>query len=82
MPSPRGVPGPGCVCLVPGGYLVLGGVPGPGGVPGGDIPQMATAAGGTHPTGMHSCVAISFHNLFTLENREERKFCKILNSMF
>ena len=37
-----------------GGCLVLGGS-GPGGVvPGGD-PPMATAAGGTHPTGMHSC---------------------------
>ena len=38
----RGVPGPG------------GGVPGPGGAwwrP----PRTATAAGGTHPTGMHSC---------------------------
>ena len=55
-------------CLVPGGVLV--GVPGPrgvcfwgvpglggGGVPGGDHPPgTATAAGGTHPTGMHSCV--------------------------
>ena len=27
----------------------------PGGVPGGDPPWTATAAGGTHPTGMHSC---------------------------
>ena len=43
------------------------GVPGPGGVsgrgvcsggvPGGD-PPTATAAGGTHPTGMHSCQCI------------------------
>ena len=44
------------------------GVPGPGGawsrgcmVPGGawwrpPAPEMATAAGGTHPTGMHSCL--------------------------
>ena len=55
-----------------GGCLVLGGawswgVPGPGGYlvpggPGGDpppnppLPEMATAAGGTHPTGMHSCL--------------------------
>ena len=31
-----------------------GGVHGPRGVPGGD-PPMATAAGGTHPTEMHSC---------------------------
>ena len=45
---PGGVPGPGGAwsrgCLV----LVLGG-------PGGDPPGTATAAGGTHPTGMHSC---------------------------
>ena len=34
---------------------LLPGVPGPEGVPGGDTPGMATAAGGTHPTGMHSC---------------------------
>ena len=27
----------------------------PGEVPGGDPPRTATAAGGTHPTGMHSC---------------------------
>ena len=26
------------------------------GVPGGDPPPTATAAGGTHPTGMHSCL--------------------------
>ena len=35
------------------------GVPGPGGVPGGD-PQIATAAGGMHPTGMHSCLVTVF----------------------
>ena len=64
MLGPRG-------CLVPGGVgLVPGagprGVPGPGGggagprgVPGGDpLPGTATAADGTHPTGMHSCVQI------------------------
>ena len=49
-------------CMVPegawsGGCMVLG-VNGPGGacsrgMPGGDPP--ATAAGSTHPTGMHSC---------------------------
>ena len=57
-------------CLLPEGCMVLEGV-GPGGVcsrggvcsggvPGGD-PRTATAAGGTHPTGMHSClICISF----------------------
>ena len=35
------------------GCLLRGG-PAPGGVPGGDPSQTATAAGGTHPTGMHS----------------------------
>ena len=53
LPGPGGVPGP--------GGLLLGGVPGPGGAwsrgAGGDPPPpgTATAAGGTHPTGMHSC---------------------------
>ena len=51
----RGVPGP------EGSALAGGGVPGPGGV---GIPaplrqtppgETATAADGTHPTGMHSC---------------------------
>ena len=46
--------------LVPRGDLLPGGVPGLGGlllrgVPGEDPPGTATAAGGTHPTGMHSC---------------------------
>ena len=37
------------------GGLLPGGVPAPGGgVLGGDPPGTATAAGGTHPTGMHS----------------------------
>ena len=41
------------VCLSTGGG---GGMSGPGGVPGGEPPPpTATAAGGTHPTGMHSC---------------------------
>ena len=47
-------------------------MPGPGGVPGpgrGGVwrppPEMATAAGGTHPTGMHSyfCLIPSGHLL-------------------
>ena len=42
-----------------GGCLLSGGGSSRGvcsrGVPGGDPPGTATAAGGTHPTGMHSC---------------------------
>ena len=43
------------------GGLVWGGVPGRGvcllqGVPGGDTHPTTTAAGGTHPIGMHSCL--------------------------
>ena len=43
-------------CLAAGGYAVCS----RGGVPGGP-PRTATAAGGTHPTGMHSCVQIKLH---------------------
>ena len=50
-----GVHAPGGVAvaggLVPGGLLWGGLVPG---MPGGD-PPTATAVGGKHPTGMHSC---------------------------
>ena len=35
--------------------LLTGGMSALGGVPGGDPPGTATAVGGTHPTGMHSC---------------------------
>ena len=56
LPAPGGVPARG------------GGVPAPGGsgrgwdgVPGGDPLRTATAAGGTHPTGMHSCLFLNFH---------------------
>ena len=38
-----------------GGGLVLG-VPGSGGCLVEKTPRTATAAGGTHPTGMHSCL--------------------------
>ena len=44
-----------------GGCMVWG-VHGPGGVHGGDTPT-ATAAGGTHPTGMHSCFICLFERL-------------------
>ena len=58
--GPGGGPGPGGRGAWSQGGLVWGGsgpgaVPAPRGVPGGDPPPMATAAGGTHPTGMHSC---------------------------
>ena len=51
-----------------GGCLLLGGgVPAPGGpaqgVPGEDPPRTATAAGGTHPTGMHSCLLCNLYCL-------------------
>ena len=53
----QGVPAPGG-CLLP-GDLVQGGLD-PGGVWSGgclvETPTMATAVGGTHPTGMHSCL--------------------------
>ena len=48
-------------CMDPGGAWSWGGVHGPRGVclvqggTGGDPPKTATAAGSTHPTGMHSC---------------------------
>ena len=68
VPDPWGVPAPGGVpalagCLLPGVLLRGGacsrGVPAlVGGCSGGclmETPGMATAEGGTHPTGMHSC---------------------------
>ena len=63
--APRGVPGPGGVvcsqggawsggsCLLPGGCLVRGSCLLQGGA-WWRSPRMANAAGGTHPTGMHS----------------------------
>ena len=41
-PAPGGRPGPGEGYVCSGGYLV-------------ETPRTATAAVGTHPTGMHSC---------------------------
>ena len=58
MPGPGGGAWSGG-CLVPGGSAI-GGVSGPGGgvpAPGGclvETPWTATAAGATHPTGMHA----------------------------
>ena len=67
-----GVPGLGG-CLVPGGCLIPGeglvqGGSGPGGVPS-DPPRTATDAGGTHPTGMHSCLFWSLHYLVWIAKR-------------
>ena len=52
--GPGGVPAP-WGGLVPGGWVWSGGCLLLGGVPDGDPPGTAIAAGGTHPTGMHSC---------------------------
>ena len=62
MPGPRGiwsggVPGPGGMPGPWGSAWSLGGCLVPGSVwwrP----PRTATAAGGTHPTGMHSCLKV------------------------
>ena len=62
----EGVPGPRGGVL-PGGVLPWGGLL-PGGMPGGDPPGTATAAGGTHPTGMHSCLLLVV--LFKVPRRE------------
>ena len=58
--------------------LLQGGVPAPGGgVPGGP-PQTATAAGGTHPTGMHSCLCcgliVHFANAANLSGTNSPSF--------
>ena len=58
MPGSRGVIGPGG-CLVLGGAWSREGVPGPGGFLV-ETPRTATAAGGTHPTGMHSCCVVGY----------------------
>ena len=53
-------------CLLLGGCLFRGGCSRgvcSEGVPGGDPPGTATAAGGTHPTGMHSCYLLYLQNI-------------------
>ena len=47
------MPGPGRGCLLRGVPASGGGVPAPRVA--WRTPEMATAVGGTHPTGMHSC---------------------------
>ena len=44
VPAPWGVPAPGGVGSCSGGGCLV------------ETPQTATAAGGTYPTGMHSCI--------------------------
>ena len=80
-----GVPGPGLG--VPGrGWVGCDwswgrdqGVPGQGGcllrggVPGGD-PPTATAAGGTHPTGMHSCIYDLFQTILKGYKLQSRNY--------
>ena len=68
-------------CLLPGGVCSGGCLL--RGVPGGD-PPMDTAAGGTHPTGMHSCLPIfSVPNSFY---QDQNVICKnagtVRNSIF
>ena len=87
MPAPGrgacswGMPGPGDawsgVCVPgPGGGVWSGGVPG------GDPPGTATAAGGTHPTGMHSCIQKRIQGwasfLDFLQNFSERQILRSL----
>ena len=55
VPGRGGVTWSGGVCSGVGGLL-------PRGLPGGETPRTATAAGGTHPTGMHSCFIEFFLN--------------------
>ena len=52
LSGPRGCLLPGRGCLLPEGLVWSG-----RGVPGGDPLGTATAAGSTHPTGMHSCLS-------------------------
>ena len=63
-----------------GGWLVLGACLVLGGVPGGDPPRTATAAGGTHPTGMLSCTLIVFlyvpQNSVSITKSDQNRFKK------
>ena len=57
------------VCLLPGvcsggGFCSHGGWSALGGA-GGDPPGTATAAGGTHPTGTHSCLSLQLDSIIT-----------------
>ena len=68
--APRGVPGPGGVGIPTCTEAdTPQGVPGPGGsTPRADPPpgEMATAADGTYPTGMHSCLNSLFPQVLSV----------------
>ena len=49
--------------------------PGSGGGAGRDPPGMATAAGGTHPTGMHSCLNLHIDKRFTQNVMQHTNEC-------
>ena len=75
MPGPRGVPDPRGTWsgegAAPDGVWSQGAVCS-WGVPGGDPPGTATAASGTHPTGMHSCLANVYRKLHDNERNWAR----------
>ena len=50
------------------------------GVPGGDPPPtMATAAGGMHPTGMHSCFHLTLVNMISSISYDSKLFVEHLH---
>ena len=59
-----GVPAPGRLCAGGRGSTPMGGGLLWGGA-GGDPPRTATAAGGTHPTGMHTCLPLQLDSIIT-----------------
>ena len=64
-----GVPAPGGGVPARGGSGPGGSGLVPGGVPGGDPSGTATATGGTHPTGMHSCSSVVSKPNFPVQER-------------
>ena len=68
------------VCLSTRGGAWSGGCLVPGVVPGGDpLPRTDTAAGGTHPTGMHSCLFINlFYEIFTVAGKGIFRLCQYI----
>ena len=76
MPGPGGVPSLGCV---PGVGVCVSAWSGGGGwclVWGEGVTETATAAGGMHPTGMHSCFCLKFRE-FIARNMQKIIFCDV-----